>query len=244
VVPDKFVAFRGPKTLEDGAEYVDIGDTRIFSAHYYVDIFKDMGVTTVIRLNEPEYDSTIFTSAGIEHHDLEFEDCTAPSNHIVSRFLRIVDRAPGVIAVHCKAGLGRTGTLIALYAMLAHSFRARDIMGWLRIVRPGSVIGDQQQYLCSVEGRVSRITARPSTTLNTHQHTASCDADGEGCGRTASCEPFRRCRSCGATLDDPSPAPAVGSGGSSTSAALALQVSAALERRGAAAQSALKRVPS
>jgi cell division cycle 14 len=32
VVPDKFVAFRGPKTLEDGAEYADIGDTRIFSA--------------------------------------------------------------------------------------------------------------------------------------------------------------------------------------------------------------------
>ena len=159
VIPDKFVAFRGPKTLSEGAEYEDIGDCRVFSAHYYVDIFKEMGVTTVIRLNEPEYDSSIFTAAGIDFHELEFEDCTAPANHIVSKFLHIVDRAEGLIAVHCKAGLGRTGTLIAIYAMLAHRFRAREAIGWLRIVRPGCVIGDQQHYLCSIESKVARTTA-------------------------------------------------------------------------------------
>ena len=171
VIPDKFVAFRGPKTLAGSAEYEDIGECRIFAAQYYVDIFKEIGVTTVIRLNEPEYDSSIFTSAGIEHHDLEFEDCTAPSNQIVSRFLRIVDQAPGMIAVHCKAGLGRTGTLIALYAMLAHRFRARDIMGWLRIVRPGCVIGDQQHYLCDVENKVGRSLQQESS-ISSEQNVA------------------------------------------------------------------------
>ena len=50
--------------------------------------------------------------------------------------------------MHCKDGLGRTGTLIAIYMMLSHGFTARDAMGWLRIMRPGSVIGAQQRYLC------------------------------------------------------------------------------------------------
>jgi cell division cycle 14 len=65
----------------------------------------------------------------------------------VKRFFRIVDSTPGVIAVHCKAGLGRTGTLIALYLMLSCGFEAREAMGWLRIMRPGSVIGEQQRFL-------------------------------------------------------------------------------------------------
>jgi hypothetical protein len=262
VVPDKFVAFRGPKTLEGDAEYEDIGECRVFSAHYYVDIFKEIGVTTVIRLNEPEYDSSIFTSAGIELHDLEFEDCTAPSNQIVSKFLRIVDQAPGMIAVHCKAGLGRTGTLIALYAMLAHRFSARDVMGWLRIVRPGSVIGDQQQYLCDVEKKFSpALFSSPCAAAAAPADTVT-DSFGPRTLSAAGDLPFARCRSggdaplglsCDGRPDDSvgsdtpvalAPAARCYSGGCEEPAAagepavLAQQVAGALERRGASQRAA------
>ena len=64
------------------------------------------------------------------------------------------DGAAGAVAVHCKAGLGRTGTLIGVYLMRRHGFSGREAMGWLRIMRPGSVIGEQQHYLCAVEAAI------------------------------------------------------------------------------------------
>ena len=151
VLPGKFVAFKGPVDAGSFRYRDSASGMRTFSPSYYAEIFKDMGVSTVVRLNEPRYDSKAFTSQGFEHYDLEFEDCTCPPDDVITAFFRIADAAPGAIAVHCHAGLGRTGTLIGLYLMRKYEFTAREAMGWLRIMRPGSVIGEQQRYLCDVE---------------------------------------------------------------------------------------------
>ena len=55
------------------------------------------------------------------------------------------------MAIHCKAGLGRTGTLIGLYAMKHYKFPAAAFIGWIRIARPGSILGPQQFYLIEME---------------------------------------------------------------------------------------------
>ncbi len=46
-----------------------------------------------------------------------------------------------------SAGLGRTGTLIGAFMMKHYKFTAAESIAWLRICRPGSVIGPQQHYM-------------------------------------------------------------------------------------------------
>ena len=158
LVPEKLVGFRGPRALPPGYQYRDIQGSRSFSPSFYLEAFGDIGVSTVVRLNEPEYDASDFTVHGIEVVDLQFDDCSAPPADIISSFLDVMKRSTGAVAVHCRSGLGRTGTLAAAYLMAAHGFAAREAIGWLRIVRPGSVIGEQQRFLCELE----RGGARPA----------------------------------------------------------------------------------
>ncbi|XP_059616098.1 dual specificity protein phosphatase CDC14B-like [Phlebotomus argentipes] len=75
-----------------------------------------------------------------------FEDCTSPSVQLMERFLKIAEKA-GIVAVHCYAGLGRTGTLISAFLIKHTDFTALEAVAWLRILRPGSVIGRQQDFL-------------------------------------------------------------------------------------------------
>ena len=106
VVAGKFFAFKGPSDNKQTHYTKSPGD--------YLDVFHAKGIKDVVRLNEKHYKAATFTSAGIAHHDLVFPDCTAPPDAIADTFLRLAEQASSPIAVHCLAGLGRTGTLIGL----------------------------------------------------------------------------------------------------------------------------------
>jgi protein-tyrosine phosphatase len=65
---------------------------------------------------------SLLTKEGFQHHDLFFNDCTPPPDDIADSFLRLVESQEAGVAVHCRAGLGRTGTLIALYLVKYHAY--------------------------------------------------------------------------------------------------------------------------
>jgi cell division cycle 14 len=128
IIPGKFIAMSAPH-----ATNYDAVGLRRFTPEDYVPEFNRLGVKVVIRLNNETYAGSRFTSLGIDMHELFFVDGTCPSEDIVNRFLDISESTDGAIAVHCKAGLGRTGTLIGVYAMKHHKFPAREFIAWNRI---------------------------------------------------------------------------------------------------------------
>ena len=113
--------------------------------------FKERNVGLVVRLNSELYSPSYFTALGIEHLDMIFDDGTCPPLSTVRRFVRrahdVVTRQRRGVAVHCKAGLGRTGCLIGAYLIYRHGFAANDLMAFLRFMRPGMVVGPQQHWL-------------------------------------------------------------------------------------------------
>jgi cell division cycle 14 len=94
------------------------------------------------------YEREKFIKNGINHVELYFLDGSTPPKKIINEFLELSEKEKYGVAVHCKAGLGRTGTLIAAYAMKHFRFPAEAFIGYIRICRPGSILGPQQQYLC------------------------------------------------------------------------------------------------
>ena len=136
LVPQKFLAFCGPHAQSK----IDNGYP-LHAPEAYFPYFKMHKVSTIIRLNKKIYDAKRFVKGGFQHEDLFFIDGSTPSDEILQKFLDICEKAPGGIAVHCKAGLGRTGSLIGCYVMKHWRWTAHEIIAWLRICRPGSIIG-------------------------------------------------------------------------------------------------------
>ncbi|CAF0865094.1 unnamed protein product [Rotaria sordida] len=142
IVPRKLLAFSGPHAkskIENGYP--------LHAPEAYFTYFRKRNVSTIVRLNKKIYEAKRFTDAGFDHYELFFNDGSTPSDAITLKFLSIVEQAKGAVAVHCKAGLGRTGTLIGGYLMKHYKFTAAEVIAWLRICRPGSVIGPQQNFL-------------------------------------------------------------------------------------------------
>ncbi|CAI4061076.1 phosphoprotein phosphatase CDC14 SKDI_06G0950 [Saccharomyces kudriavzevii IFO 1802] len=173
LTPD-FIAFASPQEDHPKSHVATKSSHLNQPFRSVLNFFGSNDVQLVVRLNSHLYNKKHFEDVGIQHLDLIFEDGTCPDLSIVKNFVGAAEtiiKRGGKIAVHCKAGLGRTGCLIGAHLIYTYGFTANECIGFLRFVRPGMVVGPQQHWLYLHQNDfrewkyTTRISLKPSEAI-------------------------------------------------------------------------------
>jgi atypical dual specificity phosphatase len=99
--------------------YVDV--RRLKSPVAPIDAFDDdvramskLGIKSVIAALELPSQRQIFESQGFRYLSLKIPDGAAPTEEQAERLIHFYDVSPRPSIAHCEAGVGRTGTLLAI----------------------------------------------------------------------------------------------------------------------------------
>jgi protein tyrosine phosphatase (PTP) superfamily phosphohydrolase (DUF442 family) len=119
------------------------------------------GVTTVVDLraeDDLEIPEALLADLGVRRVHIPMRDGQAPSEDEVRRFLEVVDASEAPVYVHCGAGVGRTGTMVAAYRVA--SGQADGLGAMWRNLEVGPPSLEQLVFAASLSrGEVDRVAA-------------------------------------------------------------------------------------
>lgn len=99
---------------------------------------------------------------GITCYEYPWADMTTPEQDVVLRSIQVMDnhvRSKGKVLVHCHAGLGRTGLLIACYYVYRYHMSSWEAIHLVRGSRPGAIQTPHQfKFICSFEQHLWRLS--------------------------------------------------------------------------------------
>jgi atypical dual specificity phosphatase len=112
---------------------------------------KKQGVKSIVTMTENGLpDSWV---DGLEYLHVPTEDLSAPDIEKIDAAVdfineRIKNKDP--VMVHCAAGIGRTGTILASYLVKYQKMSAKEAIDKVREERPGSIQSESQEVAISV----------------------------------------------------------------------------------------------
>lgn len=151
IIPNKLIAMAGPLKSDDPKAFAGSPDLAVV-----LKTLKSLNVGCIVRLNRPHYKQSDLPK-GIQLVDFFVHDGSVPEGGMIEQLKETVEgqwKKGKAVAVHCRAGLGRTGTFIGTLLMDWFGFTAAEAIAFLRIARPGMVLGDQSLFLKSYESSV------------------------------------------------------------------------------------------
>jgi atypical dual specificity phosphatase len=125
---------------------------------YHFTWLRSQGIQVLVSLTEdrPRRDWTDAAGLLVFHEPLE--DMEAPSQEQLERCVSAIDKALDhnlPVAVHCGAGMGRTGVVLAAW-FVAKGASATSAIARIRKLRPGSIETKEQEEAIQLFARQRR----------------------------------------------------------------------------------------
>ncbi len=107
----------------------------------------DQGIDLLVSLTVEPTDPDTVAAYGIDLLHIPVEDMTAPTQDQLDDY--VAEARPRIaggeqVGVHCTAGLGRTGTFLAVY-LVTEGRTGQEAIDEVRKLRPGSIETEEQE---------------------------------------------------------------------------------------------------
>ena len=119
------------------------------SSVYDFEFLKENGFEAIVSLTEFPLNEALVEEFGFSVKHIPVRDFEAPTLEQVKDFIAFAEKARvegKKLVVHCDAGMGRTGTVLACY-LVSKGYNAAKAIEEVRVKRPGSVETIEQEEL-------------------------------------------------------------------------------------------------
>jgi atypical dual specificity phosphatase len=113
----------------------------------------DKGIKSIVTVREVPLPSRWIDGTDIDYLHLMVEDYGVPNMEVLDEAVNYIDKkiqSGKPVLVHCAAGKGRTGALLAAYMIKKENLTAEQAIEKIRLMRPGSVQSVTQETALSM----------------------------------------------------------------------------------------------